>query len=128
LACLNRLPPTAARLADARPSGLTALGLTKARAESIRALARAVERREVDLSPGPDPEQTAAALAELPGIGPWTADYIAMRALRWPDAFPAGDLGLLRATGLTSARALREAAESWRPWRAYAAVHLWTSH
>jgi AraC family transcriptional regulator of adaptative response / DNA-3-methyladenine glycosylase II len=73
----------------------------------------------------------------LPGIGPWTAEYIALRALRDPDAFPASDLGLRRAFGALQARggaaarlvsesALLRAAESWRPWRAYAAVHLWT--
>jgi AraC family transcriptional regulator of adaptative response / DNA-3-methyladenine glycosylase II len=68
-----------------------------------------------------------ARLMELPGIGPWTAQYIAMRALRWPDAFPAGDLGLVKASGLKSAKALERAAERWRPWRAYAAMHLWES-
>jgi len=63
----------------------------------------------------------------LPGIGPWTANYIAMRALNDPDAFPASDLGLLKATGISSPRRLAELAESWRPWRAYAAMHLWQS-
>ncbi len=60
-----------------------------------------------------------------PGIGDWTAQYIAMRALRWPDAFPAGDLGLLKALGATSPRRLLETAAAWRPWRAYAAMYLW---
>ena len=69
----------------------------------------------------------AAKLLELKGIGPWTAEYIAMRALRWPDAFPAGDLGLAKASGLKSAKAIEKAAEQWRPWRAYAAMHLWES-
>jgi AraC family transcriptional regulator of adaptative response / DNA-3-methyladenine glycosylase II len=64
---------------------------------------------------------------ELPGIGPWTAEYIAMRALRWPDAFPATDLGLVKASGLKSAKVLAKTAERWRPWRAYAAMHLWES-
>jgi AraC family transcriptional regulator of adaptative response / DNA-3-methyladenine glycosylase II len=68
-----------------------------------------------------------AKLVELRGIGPWTAEYIAMRALRWPDAFPATDLGLVKASGLKSARVLAKTAERWRPWRAYAAMHLWES-
>ena len=66
-------------------------------------------------------------LAELPGIGSWTAEYIALRALRWPDAFPAGDLGLRKAFRSKSGKRLERAAERWRPWRAYAAMHLWES-
>ena len=77
--------------------------------------------------PGTDPEATARALQTFPGIGDWTAQYIAMRALRWPDAFPAGDLVLLKATGEPSVQRLREMAEAWRPWRAYAAMYLWES-
>ena len=71
--------------------------------------------REIDLEPGPDPEAVTRKLQELPGIGDWTAQYIAMRALRWPDAFPAGDLGLLKAWGETSVQRLRDASEAWRP-------------
>jgi AraC family transcriptional regulator of adaptative response / DNA-3-methyladenine glycosylase II len=90
-------------------------------------LARAVERREIDLEPGIDPTAVVARLVDLPGIGPWTAEYIAMRVLRWPDAWPAGDLGLLKAARLKSARELQRVAEPWRPWRAYGAMHLWES-
>jgi 3-methyladenine DNA glycosylase/8-oxoguanine DNA glycosylase len=77
-------------------------------------------------------EETVERLCALPGIGRWTADYIAMRALGEPDAFPAGDLGLRRALSDDHAvrpteRALRDRAEKWRPWRAYAAMYLWTS-
>ncbi len=71
-----------------------------------------------------------ARLVELPGIGPWTAHYIAMRALRYPDAFPAADLGLRKAVGrteLASAKETEQRAEAWRPWRAYAAIALWKS-
>ncbi len=124
---MNRIAPTAAALAAARSAALAGLGLPSARAESLRHLARAVDRRALDLEPGIDPNAIVAKLLELPGIGPWTAEYIAMRALRWPDAFPAGDLGLVKATGLKSATALQKAAERWRPWRAYAAMHLWES-
>ena len=66
-------------------------------------------------------------MCEVPGIGPWTANYIAMRALNDPDAFPSSDLGLLKAAGIASPRKLTDLAETWRPWRAYAAMHLWES-
>lgn len=127
LACLTRLAPTAESLSTSRSATLAGLGLPSARAESLRNLARVVARREIDLEPGVDPAAIVARLAELPGIGPWTAEYIAMRALRWPDAFPAGDLGLKKASRLKSAKALEKAAEGWRPWRSYAAMHLWES-
>lgn len=127
LGCLNRLTPTAETLAAPRSATLAALGVPRARAESLRNLARAVARGEIDLEPGVDPTAVVAQLVELPGIGPWTAEYIAMRGLHWPDAFPAGDLGLVKASGLKSVRALAKAAERWRPWRAYAAMHLWES-
>jgi AraC family transcriptional regulator, regulatory protein of adaptative response / DNA-3-methyladenine glycosylase II len=127
LGCLNRITPTAETLSAARSTTLASLGLPNARAESLRTLARVVARREIDLDPGVDPTAIVAQLVELPGIGPWTAEYIAMRALRWPDAFPAGDLGLLKASRLKSARSLEKAAERWRPWRAYAVMHMWES-
>lgn len=125
LPCLNRLSPSAASLAAARSGTIAGLGLPGARAESLRNLARLIARRQLDLECGVDPSAIVARLVELPGVGPWTAEYIAMRALRWPDAFPAGDLGLLRASRQKSARALEKAADPWRPWRAYAAMHLW---
>jgi AraC family transcriptional regulator of adaptative response / DNA-3-methyladenine glycosylase II len=127
LACLNRIAPTAESLAAARRATLAGLGVPGARTESLRNLARVVARREIDLEPGVDPTAIVAKLVELPGIGPWTAEYIAMRALRWPDGFPAGDLGLVKASRLKSAKALEKTAERWRPWRAYAAMHLWES-
>ena len=82
---------------------------------SIRAIAAAVSRRELLLHPGPDPEIAVRALQTYSGIGDWTAQYIAMRALRWPDAFPAGDLVLQKATGERSLNRLRKTAEAWRP-------------
>jgi hypothetical protein len=72
------------------------------------------------------PEKCHRYLLAVPGIGPWTADVVAMRALGAPDAFPAGDLGVQRALGVRSARAAEARAEGWRPWRAYATAHLWT--
>jgi AraC family transcriptional regulator of adaptative response / DNA-3-methyladenine glycosylase II len=72
-------------------------------------------------------DETMAALEALPGIGPWTAHYVAMRALRWPDAFPASDLGIRKALGGMTAKEAAARAERWRPWRSYAVLHLWTS-
>jgi AraC family transcriptional regulator of adaptative response / DNA-3-methyladenine glycosylase II len=124
---LNRLSPTPARIALAHESEIASLGIAAARAASIRSIANAVSRRELDLHPGSDPEQTTRDLEAFPGIGDWTAQYIAMRALRWPDAFPASDLVLLKATGEKSSKRLLQMAEAWRPWRAYAAMYLWES-
>jgi len=124
---LNRLSPSPERLAEVTESELRALGISASRAVSIRTIAQIVTRRQIDLQPGPDPEMVTRALEEVPGIGAWTAQYVAMRALRWPDAFPAGDLGLLKASCETSASRLRDTAEAWRPWRAYAAMYLWES-
>jgi len=90
------------------------------------ALARAVLDRRVTLKFAADVEQQIANLQELPGIGSWTAQYIAMRALHWPDAFPGTDLMLLRAANAT-AKQLLSRAEAWRPWRAYATHYLWQS-
>ena len=77
--------------------------------------------------PNADIEATLAALRALPGVGEWTAQYIAMRALSWPDAFPHTDLGVMKALGETGARRVLAAGEAWRPWRAYAVMHLWQS-
>jgi AraC family transcriptional regulator of adaptative response / DNA-3-methyladenine glycosylase II len=126
-AALSRLTPSAERLARTRAASLAKWGLRSSIADSVRGLAAAVQRNQLSLEPGCDPEATIQALIACPGVGPWTAHYIAMRALRWPDAFPEGDLGLVKASGEPSARALRAAAESWRPWRAYAAMYLWES-
>jgi AraC family transcriptional regulator of adaptative response / DNA-3-methyladenine glycosylase II len=124
---LDRLSPSAERLADAGEQALTSLGIAAPRAAAIRTIAAAAARRELDLQPGPDPDAAVARLQQFPGLGDWTAQYIAMRALRWPDAFPAADLGLLKAAGVSSPRQLRDTAEAWRPWRSYAAMYLWTT-
>jgi len=115
--------PTPDLLAEAN---LTRAGLTKARAETIRALARAVSDRRISFDGVVDSDAFQAKLCEIPGIGKWTAQYVAMRALGDPDAFPSSDLGLLRATGLSSFRDLEGLAEAWRPWRAYGAMYLWS--
>ena len=94
-------------------------------------LARAVASGELVLQPGAPLQQTLAALLALPGIGDWTAQYIAMRALRWPDAFPAGDVALQKALGVRThkhpAQAASDASQAWRPWRSYAAVRAWSA-
>jgi AraC family transcriptional regulator of adaptative response / DNA-3-methyladenine glycosylase II len=103
-------------------------GMPRARAEAIRSLARAVLRGEVDLGGGRNPNGLPEALMGVKGLGDWTAQYIAMRALGQPDAFPAGDLVLRRIAGgglALTAAGLRKRAEVWRPWRAYAAMYLW---
>jgi AraC family transcriptional regulator of adaptative response / DNA-3-methyladenine glycosylase II len=124
---LSRLFPRPETLAAATEDEIASLGLPGARARSLQALARAVAEGSVRLERHADVAETMAALEELPGIGAWTAHYIAMRALRWPDAFPASDLGVRKALGGLSAKAATERAEAWRPWRAYAVLHLWTS-
>jgi AraC family transcriptional regulator, regulatory protein of adaptative response / DNA-3-methyladenine glycosylase II len=124
---LTHLAATAERVADATVPQLAALGLTQARAHSILTLARAVAAGALRLGPGEDVAATTRRLTALPGIGEWTAQYVAMRALRWPDAFPAADLALRRAWNGASPAELARAATPWRPWRAYAAVHLWAA-
>jgi len=121
---LTHLFPSPDVLADAN---LARVGLPGARAETIRALARAVCDRRIRFDEFVETGSLLAQLCEIPGIGRWTAQYVAMRALGEPDAFPSGDLGLLHAAELESARELEQRAEAWRPWRAYAAMYLWTS-
>jgi AraC family transcriptional regulator of adaptative response / DNA-3-methyladenine glycosylase II len=122
---VGRLPVTAARMAEATEARVAGIGIPLARARTLVALARAVAGGGLDLTPGAEVERTRFALMELPGVGDWTAEYVLMRAVRWPDAFPAGDLGLRKAAGGIGAAELRRRAERWRPWRAYAAAHLW---
>jgi AraC family transcriptional regulator of adaptative response / DNA-3-methyladenine glycosylase II len=122
--------PTAEALAELDPdTPQPGLGLTRGKLAAIRALGQAVAKGDLDLDRGADREETEKALLALPGVGPWTAAYIAMRALGDPDALPAADLGLRRALerhGLPGDPAsIRARAERWRPWRAYAVLHLW---
>jgi AraC family transcriptional regulator of adaptative response / DNA-3-methyladenine glycosylase II len=124
---LSALFPESDALARAAASEVQAIGLPERRAGTIVALARAVAAGSIDLSVGADPARTVAGLQALPGVGPWTAQYVAMRALRWPDAFPAGDLVIKRALGVTGERAAEARAAAWRPWRAYAVLHLWSA-
>lgn len=117
--------PSAVRLANASEEAIASVGLPRARAKTLRALATAVAEGRLVLDGSADPAATNEALLSLPGVGAWTADYVALRSLGFPDAFPAGDLGLRKALGGISAAACEARAERWRPWRAYAAAHLW---
>lgn len=117
--------PEAQRIADTETTELREqIGLTVARAETLRTVARALAEG-LDLGPGADREQARTELLALRGIGPWSVELIAMRALGDPDAYPAGDLILRRALGTRTDRETRDAAESWRPYRGYATQHLW---
>jgi AraC family transcriptional regulator of adaptative response / DNA-3-methyladenine glycosylase II len=119
--------PPASAIAARDPGDVAALGIIAARARAIVALARALEAGAVRLDPAAPVAETLAALEALPGVGPWTAHYIAMRALSWPDAFPHPDVAVLKAMRETNAARALERAEAWRPWRAYAVLHLWKS-
>jgi AraC family transcriptional regulator, regulatory protein of adaptative response / DNA-3-methyladenine glycosylase II len=128
---LTRLFPAPAVLAGAGGDALGQLGIVKQRQAAIVALAMAVAERRVVLGASADVHATVATLKTLPGIGDWTAQYIAMRALRWPDAFPAGDVALHKALGVGDhkqpAREAEAASAAWKPWRSYAVIRAWTA-
>jgi AraC family transcriptional regulator of adaptative response / DNA-3-methyladenine glycosylase II len=130
-AALTRLFPEPAVLAAAEGDALGQLGIVKQRQAAIVGIARAVAEGRVQLHGGADVQATMLALKELPGIGDWTAQYIAMRALRWPDAFPAGDVALQKALGVQqnkqAARDAEAASQAWKPWRSYAVVRAWST-
>ncbi|HSV78418.1 MAG TPA: AlkA N-terminal domain-containing protein [Ramlibacter sp.] len=128
---LGFLFPPPEVLAAAEGDALGQLGIVRQRQAAIVAIARAVRDGALQLHAGADVPATVAALTALPGIGDWTAQYIAMRALRWPDAFPAGDVALHKALGVQRSRqAAREAeaaSQAWKPWRSYAVVRAWSA-
>ena len=124
---LTRLAADAAHIAEASIDDIRKLGLTRARAESSLALARAIAHGGLRLEPGVDVERTMVALKELPGIGEWTAQYIAMRALAWPDACPHTDLGVFKSLDTRAGKDVLGIASAWSPWRAYGVMHLWKS-
>jgi AraC family transcriptional regulator of adaptative response / DNA-3-methyladenine glycosylase II len=122
---LNRLAPSAAVIAKAELQDLISLGLTQRRAQTISTVAKTLASEKIVLLPNGDTNAIRSALLELPGIGPWTADYIAMRCLADPDALPESDLGLMKALQVAKPKGVLAATESWRPWRSYGAIHLW---
>lgn len=122
---LSRLSPLPAYLAKASVDDIGRLGITGARAKCMIALAKASVSGELVLKPGANPEKAIAQLTAIPGIGPWTAHYIAMRALRWPDAFPKEDIAVRNNLGGVSARKAGELSQAWSPWRSYAVLYIW---
>ncbi len=126
---LARLTPEAAVVAAAQVSDIAKHGIVAARARSIIALARAQQDEALCLDGAArhNPEESIERLAGLPGIGPWTAHYIAMRALRWPDAFPKEDVAIRNNLGGLTASAADALSQQWRPWRSYAVMHIWNA-
>ena len=123
--------PTPADVADAGPDRLRSIGLTRARAATMAGVARQIADGALDLEGlrHASADDAQAALEQLPGIGPWTASYVRMRALGDRDAFPGADLGVIKALAAAGVerRAIFDVAEAWRPWRGYATIHLWAS-
>ena len=122
---LDRLFPSPDVLGRADGEALGQLGIVRQRQAAIQALARAMTDGTLSLDASADVPATLAALTALPGIGDWTAQYIALRVLRWPDAFPAGDVALQKALGVACARDAERLSQAWRPWRSYAVIRAW---
>jgi AraC family transcriptional regulator of adaptative response / DNA-3-methyladenine glycosylase II len=121
---LDRSVPLASAIANTSLQNIIDLGLTERRAATIHSIARAVDQGELSFA-GADREDTLAQLLTYRGIGPWTAQYVAMRALGDPNALPQSDLGLMRAMNVSKPIQVIERAAAWAPWRAYGAMHLW---
>ena len=126
-AALTHVFPSAQAIAGADPEVIGKLGIVRQRVRALQALAAAVIEGRLQLDRSAPLEATLDTLRELPGIGEWTAQVIAMRALAWPDAWPATDIGLMNALGSRDPKHLTALAEPWRPWRAYAVMRLWHS-
>jgi AraC family transcriptional regulator of adaptative response / DNA-3-methyladenine glycosylase II len=124
---LTHVFPPAEVLATADAEALGSLGIVRQRVRALQALATEVAAGRIVLEPAAPLQPTLDALRALPGIGEWTAQVIAMRALGWPDAWPASDIGLMNALGIRDPKELTRRAEAWRPWRAYAVMRLWHS-
>jgi AraC family transcriptional regulator, regulatory protein of adaptative response / DNA-3-methyladenine glycosylase II len=122
---LTRLFPSAERIAQATPDAIGCLGIVRQRVGALQALAREVCAGRIVLNRGAPLAATLDALRALPGIGEWTVQLIAMRALAWPDAFPASDIGVMNALGTRDSKDVAEQSQAWRPWRSYAVMRLW---
>jgi AraC family transcriptional regulator of adaptative response / DNA-3-methyladenine glycosylase II len=122
---LTRLSPVAQRVAGATIDTIASQGIIQSRARSLIAIAQEMESGRLSLDARANPDAAIAQLVELPGIGAWTAHYIAMRALRWADAFPKEDIALRNALGRVSPARAEQLSQPWRPWRSYATIHLW---
>jgi AraC family transcriptional regulator, regulatory protein of adaptative response / DNA-3-methyladenine glycosylase II len=119
--------PDAATLATATPDDLGRLGIVRTRIAALQALARAVVDGSLDLEGRDDIASTMDKLQSLPGVGPWTAQLVALRVLGWPDAFAPSDLGVLRALGTNKPSVALGLSQAWAPWRGYALMALWQS-
>jgi AraC family transcriptional regulator of adaptative response / DNA-3-methyladenine glycosylase II len=124
---LTRCFPDAATLAEASAESIGTLGIVRQRVGALQALAREVSAGHIALHRGAPLAPTLDALRALPGIGEWSAQLIAMRALAWPDAFPATDIGVMNALGTRDAKQIDARSQAWRPWRSYAVMRLWQS-
>lgn len=124
---LNTLAPIAAAIGKASASSITELGFTGVRARALVTLAKALCDGRLCLDAGSPPDAAVTGLRTLDGVGPWTAQYVVMRAVRWPDAFPKEDIIIRRRLGGVSAAQAEEISRAWRPWRSYAVLHLWQS-
>jgi AraC family transcriptional regulator of adaptative response / DNA-3-methyladenine glycosylase II len=127
---LNQLAPAAGNLAMASVQDIASIGLPRSRATTLRDLALSSENGDLDFGLTASVDEAVTSLRKVRGIGEWTAQYVAMRALRFPDAFPGGDLGIRKALALVgqplpSEKEVLDRASVWRPWRTYAAMHLW---
>jgi AraC family transcriptional regulator, regulatory protein of adaptative response / DNA-3-methyladenine glycosylase II len=124
---VHRRFPLASDFGALDPEALGQSGITRRSAAALAIIASDLVNGKLDLAPRADPDAARETLMAIHGIGDWTFQYIALRALRWPDAFPAGDLGVRKALGADKPRDAEKAAERWRPWRGYAVLHLWRS-
>jgi AraC family transcriptional regulator of adaptative response / DNA-3-methyladenine glycosylase II len=122
-----RVFPSAGDLRDAGVDDVASLGIVGARARTILVLAKAIAAGELMLVPGGDVGAALVALRAVPGVGEWTAQYVVMRAMAWPDAFPHTDLGIIKALDHLPPKRILAVGETWRPWRSYAVMHLWKS-
>jgi AraC family transcriptional regulator of adaptative response / DNA-3-methyladenine glycosylase II len=124
---LNLVSPSPQTLAEATVADVQACGMPTKRAETIVQVAQAVANLEIDFSNRREAAKFLAVLRKIPGIGDWTVQYVAMRAFGWPDAFPESDLGIYKALDVRTPAEARAAAETYRPWRAYATIRLWST-
>jgi AraC family transcriptional regulator of adaptative response / DNA-3-methyladenine glycosylase II len=122
---LTHLSPLPEHIAQLTVEAVAKLGIISVRANSIILLAKACVSGQLQLTVGEEPEKTVQNLIAFPGIGQWTAHYIAMRALRWSDAFPKEDIVIRNALGGITAKQAEKYSQVWRPWRSYAVLHIW---
>ncbi len=122
---LSRLTPKAERVAQSTVDEVASHGIVSKRASAILTVARKMVEGELLIDGSVNPEVIIPQLTQISGIGPWTAHYIAMRALGWPNAFPKEDIVLQKMLGGVSAKQADELSQNWHPWRSYAAMHLW---